>query len=128
MAEEQPLPMTELFPKSKKSTLAAEPASPPAGPVPAASEKAIAAPEPPTPPSTTEAPAGDADEPKKRRGRPAGGGTRKGKGAGEEVLFLVETEAESGQYASEEIPTTLQLLDILDSGRQIIATRSWRQF
>lgn len=86
MAEEQPLPLTDLTP-------------------------------------------GEDLEPKKRRGRPPGTAPRKSKSTGDqELLFLVETEPESGQYQTEEIPTTAQLLDVLDSGRQVIATRNWRQF
>ncbi len=72
---------------------------------------------------TTEPPA--APEPK-RRGRPAG---RKPRAKSEpEVLFLVESEPESGQYEMQEVPTTVELLDILDSQRRIIATRTWRTF
>lgn len=128
MAEEQPLPLTEPASKGKKSASIPFEIKTPAEPAPAEPPAVETAPEPPAQGAPAEITAGDDGEPKKRRGRPAGAGPRKGKGAGEEVLFLVETEPESGQYASEEIPTTSQLLDILDSGRQVIATRSWRQF
>ncbi len=87
------------------------------------------------PPAKLEAPVESPEpespaEPPKRRGRPPGGGGKRGrKSQGDpEILFLVETEEGSGQFETQEIPTTIELLDIIDMNRQVIATRNWRRF
>lgn len=107
---------------SKLDKPEAAPAKPEAPPVKV--EAPIAAPAPET---SMESP--------KRRGRPPGGGSggggkrgRKPQQGDPDILFLVETEEGSDQFIPQEIPTTIELLDIIDMNRQVIATRNWRRF
>ena len=74
--------------------------------------------------------------PAKRRGRPPGAKAktetkkpRKGKAAARpEILFLVETEEESGQFENQGVSSVSELLDLMDENRKVFATRQWREF
>ncbi|MCP4658912.1 MAG: hypothetical protein GY856_26165 [bacterium] len=92
--------------------------------------KSGAPPAKPEAPVETPAPETPEEQPK-RRGRPPGSGGKRGRKPQQgdpDILFLVETEEGSGQFEAQEIPTTTELLDIIDMNRGVIATRNWRRF
>ena len=68
-----------------------------------------------------------------RRGRPAAGRkapSRKApaKKAATDILFLVETEEDSGRFETQKVASVAELLDLLDDNRKVITTREWREF
>lgn len=70
----------------------------------------------------------------KRRGRPpaaakrGSAAPRKAKAARKEILFLVETEEESGRFETQKVATVAELLDLMDENRKVLAARQWREF
>ena len=49
------------------------------------------------------------------------------KNAAEDILFLVETAENSGQFEEKPISNVVDLLDLLDENRKVITTRDWRE-
>lgn len=64
----------------------------------------------------------------KKRGRATTATKRGRKGADPGVIFMVETEQESGLYERRvNLPST-ELMELMDNGRKVLAVRKWREF
>lgn len=124
MAKQAPASQTRTAtaPAPAPKTAAAElPGEPAAVEMPAARPKVALVPDAPP-------------EQPKRRGRPPAAakrsapGREKAKATRKDILFLVETEEESGRFEAQKVATVAELLDLMDENRKVLATRQWREF